>query len=138
SMIYVDALTADGQHVDPYNEVASDHREPAGLTVPRHMGQSQFFVMYSERIPYDGYSAYRQAFSEWLLAYPERTRRAEDCLLSYDVYLVTDRTPEPGSGAQPAPLERQRFMSYSAPADSPCSLERAKRVASAASVNARE
>jgi hypothetical protein len=137
SMIYVDALTAEGEHVDPYNEVASDQPAPAGVVVPKHMGQSQFFVMYSERIPYDGYSAYRQAFQEWLLAYPERTGRAEDCLLSYDVYLVTDRTPEPGSGAEPAPLERQRFMSYSAPPDSPCLVERAKRVASA-SVSARE
>jgi hypothetical protein len=138
SMIYVDALTAAGKHVDPYNQVASDHREPAGPIVPTHMGQSQFFVMYSERIPYDGYAAYRQAFSEWLVAYPERTGRAEDCLVGYDVYLVTDRTPEPGSGAQPTPLERQRFMSYSAPFDSPCLLERAKRVASAQGVSARE
>jgi len=138
SMIYVDALTAEGEHVDPYNEVASDQPEPAGLVVPKHMGQSQFFVMYSERIPYDGYAAYRTAFSEWLLAYPERTGRAEDCLLSYDVYLVTDRTPEPGSGAQPTPLNRQRFMSYSAPFDSPCFAARAKRISSAASVSVRE
>jgi len=129
SMIYVDALTANGAHVDPYNAIASDQPEPAGDVVPRHMGQSQFFVMYSERIPNDGYAAYRQAFSEWLIAYPERTGRAEDCLLSYDVYLVTDHTPEPDSGARPTPLNRQRFMSYSAPFDSPCRLEKAKKVA---------
>jgi hypothetical protein len=129
SMIYVDALTANGKHVDPYNAIASDQPEPAGDVVPRHMGQSQFFVMYSERIPNDGYAAYRQAFSEWLIAYPERTGRAEDCLLSYDVYLVTDHTPEPDSFAQPVPLNRQRFMSYSAPFDSPCRLEKAKKVA---------
>jgi hypothetical protein len=131
SMIYVDAVTATGKHVDPYNAVASDQREPAGAVVPTHMGQSQFFFMYSERIPYDGYAAYRQAFQEWLLAYPERTGHAEDCLLSYDVYLVTDRTPEPGSNAQPTPLEHQRFMNYSAPFDSPCRLGPAKKVASA-------
>ncbi|HYP76161.1 MAG TPA: hypothetical protein VER12_09405 [Polyangiaceae bacterium] len=132
SMIYVDAVTAEGEHVDPYNQVASERHEPAGSIVPTHMGQSQFFVMYSERIPYDGYAAYRQAFAEWLLGYPERTGRAQDCLISYDVYLVTDRTPEPGSGAQPAPLARQRFMSYIAPLDSPCLVERGKKIASAA------
>jgi hypothetical protein len=131
SMIYVDAVTADGRHVDPYNAVASEQPEPAGTVVPTHMGQSQFFVMYSERIPYDGYAAYRQAFSEWLVAYPERTGRAEDCLLSYEVYLVTDRSPEPGTAASPTPIERRRFMSYTAPFDSPCLLERAKKVASA-------
>jgi len=138
SMIYVDAVTAEGKHVDPYNQVASDQPEPAGTVVPKHMGQSQFFVMYSERIPYDGYAVYRQAFAEWLLAYPERTKRPGDCLMSYDVYLVTDKTPEPGSGGQPAPLDRQRFMSYSAPFDSPCRVEYAKRVASATTVNGPE
>jgi hypothetical protein len=91
--------------------------------------------MYSERIPYDGYAAYRQAFSEWLLDYPARTGRAEDCLVSYDVYLVTDRTPEPGSQGKPIPLERRNFMSYRAPFDSPCLLERAKKVASATTVS---
>jgi len=132
SMIYVEAVTAAGVHVDPYNLVASDHAYPAGTVVPTHMGQSQFFVMYSERIPYDGYANYRQAFAEWLVAYPDRTRRAEDCLLSYDVYLVTDRTPEPGSQAEPTPLERKRFMAYVAPSDSPCRVEHAKHLASAA------
>ncbi|HEX2671333.1 MAG TPA: hypothetical protein VHM25_10705 [Polyangiaceae bacterium] len=138
SMIYVDAVTAEGKHVDPYNQVASDQPEPAGTVVPKHMGQSQFFVMYSERIPYDAYAVYRQAFSEWLIAYPERTRHPGDCLMGYDVYLVTDKTPEPGSGNQPAPLDRQRFMSYSAPLDSPCRVEYNKRVASATNVSGRE
>jgi hypothetical protein len=138
SMIYVDAVTAEGKHVDPYNQVASDHPQPAGTVVPKHMGQSQFFVMYSERIPYDGYAVYRQAFSEWLIAYPERTRHPGDCLMSYDVYLVTDKTPDPGGGSEPTPLERQRFMSYSAPSDSPCRFEFAKQVASATNVSGRE
>lgn len=120
SMIYVDATTATGAHVDPYNELASDQAFPAGDVVPTHMGQSQFFVMYSDRIGMEGYAAYRQAFTEWLLAYPERTGRAQDCLLSYDVYLVTDRSPEPGGSPWPSPVERRRFMTYRAPADGTC------------------
>jgi hypothetical protein len=120
SMIYVDATTAKGEHVDPYNQVASDQPFPAGNVVPTHMGQSQFFVMYSERISSTNYAAYRQAFSEWLVAYPERTGRPEDCLLSYDVYLVTDQSPVWGAPSKAKPLERQRFMTYSAPSDSPC------------------
>ncbi|MEP7053378.1 MAG: hypothetical protein ABJB12_23645 [Pseudomonadota bacterium] len=120
SMVYVDAITAAGQHVDPYNAVASDQPFPGGTVIPTHLGQSQFFVMYSDRIAYDGFANYRPAFSEWLLAYPTRTRRAEDCLLSYEVYLVTDQTPPFGTHGQPTPLSRQSFMSYSAPYDSPC------------------
>ncbi len=124
SMIYVDATTAAGTRVDPYNEVASDHHQPAGDVVPPHMGQSQFFVMYSERIANAGYASYRQAFSEWLLAYPQRTGRAQDCLLSYDVYLVTDASPLPGTGAAPTPVSRQRFMTYRAPAGDDCRPQR--------------
>lgn len=120
TMIYVEAKTAAGERVDPYNAVASDQRYPAGNVVPAHMGQSQFFVMYSDRIANSHYAAYRQAFSEWLLAYPQRTGKPRDCLLRYDVYLVTDRSPPFGSGASPQPEARERFMSYSAPYDSPC------------------
>jgi hypothetical protein len=120
SMIYVDATTASGAHVDPYNEVASDQPFPAGDVVPAHLGQSQYFVMYSDRIASDGYAAYRQAFEEWLLAYPERTGRAQDCLLTYEVYLVTDRSPALGALPWPTPLERRRFMSYRAPRGGTC------------------
>jgi hypothetical protein len=120
SMIYVDATTAEGTHVDPYNAVASRQHFPAGDVVPVHMGQSQFFTMYSDRIANPGYAAYRQAFLEWLLAYPQRTGRPSDCLTAFDVYLVTDRSPLPGEHARPTPLSRERFMQYVAPADGDC------------------
>jgi hypothetical protein len=54
------------------------------------------------------------------LAYPERTGRQADCLTSLDVYLVTDQSPEPGSHSAPKPFKRDRFMQYTAPADSKC------------------
>jgi len=120
SMIYVDAKTATGAHVDPYNEVASDQAFPAGDVVPSHLGQSQFFVMYSDRIGTEGYAAYRQAFADWLLAYPERTGHPEDCLLTYEVYLVTDRSPALGAPPWPTPVDRQRFMTYRAPHGGSC------------------
>ncbi len=119
SMIHVEALTASGKKVDPYNQVASNQPFPAGKVVPKHLGQSQFFVMYSDRIAHQGYAAYRQAFSEWLVAYPERTGRADDCLLSFNVYFVTDRSPPPGA-TESEPLGRDLFMTYSAPFDSAC------------------
>jgi hypothetical protein len=120
SMIYVEATTSEGLRVDPYNSVASRHDYPAGDVVPERMDQSQFFTMYSDRIASPGYAAYRHAFLEWLLAYPERTGRAEDCLTTFDVYLVTDSSPPPGSHARPTPLNRERFLRWSAPADSSC------------------
>ena len=120
AMIHVDATTASGARVDPYNAVASNQPFPDGNVVPTHMGQDQFFVMYSDRIPNTGYVAYRQAFQEWLLRYPERTGRREDCLLKFDVYYVADRTPPPGSHGAPQPVERTVFMSYRAPSDDAC------------------
>jgi hypothetical protein len=120
SMIYVDAVTAEGERVDPYNAVASRHRYPAGDTVPVRMGHDQFFSMYSGRIGFDGYAAYRQAFREWLLAYPQRTGRSGDCLTAFEVYLVTDKSPAPGSGSGPTPLRREKFLEYTAPSDSSC------------------
>jgi hypothetical protein len=120
SMIYVEAATAGGRVVDPYNEVASDQPFPKGGVIPTHMGQSQFFVMYTDRIANGGYAAYRQAFSEWLEAYPTRSGRPQDCLLHYEVYFVTDESPALGVAEPPKPRTRERFMSYSAPFDSPC------------------
>jgi len=120
SMIYIDAVTAAGTRVDPYNAVASRYRYPAGSTVPVRMGQSQFFTMYSDRIAYDGYAPYRQALLEWLVAYPRRTGRSSDCLTAFDAYLVTDQTPPPGASAQPTPVSLRKFLEYKAPSDGTC------------------
>lgn len=120
TMIHVDATTAEGAHVDPYNAVASRQPFPEGDVVPERMDQSQWFTMYSDRIADPGYAPYRTAFLEWLLAYPERTGKPTDCLTSFDVYLITDESPAPGGGRSPKPSKRERFMQYKAPADSTC------------------
>lgn len=120
TMIHVDAVTAEGAHVDPFNAVASREPFPAGEVVPARMDQDQFFTMYSDRIGNVGYAAYRQAFQEWLLAYPERTGRAHDCLMRFDVYLITDESPAPGTRGGPTPVSRKRFMTYQAPPGSEC------------------
>jgi hypothetical protein len=124
SMIYIDAITAAGRHVDPYNAAASRQRFPAGNVIPARMDQSQFFTMYSDRIAQPGYAAYRQAFLEWLLAYPRRTGQRSDCLTAFEAYLVTDRSPLPGNRAGPTPWQREKFMEYRAPGDSDCRPER--------------
>ncbi|HET8937958.1 MAG TPA: HTTM domain-containing protein [Polyangiales bacterium] len=134
SMIYIDATTARGERVDPYNRVASRIAAPVTDTVPKRLDQNQFFTMYSDRIGYPGFAAYHQALHEWLLNYPQRTGRREDCLLSYDAYLITDASPALGTKALPRPLKRERFLYFRAPQDGDCKkLERGTdaRVASA-------
>jgi hypothetical protein len=120
TMIHVDATTAGGTHVDPYNKIASRQGFPEGDVVPERMDQSQWFTMYSDRIADPGYAPYRTAFLEWLLAYPERTGHPADCLTKFDVYLITDQSPAPGAGFKAKPFKRERFMTYTAPADSKC------------------
>lgn len=134
SMIYIDATTALGERVDPYNRVASRVAEPVTDTVPTRLQQNQFFTMYSDRIAYPGFAAYHQALHEWLLNYPKRTGRREDCLLSYDAYFISDSSPALGSKAPPRPVKRERFLYFRAPQDGECKkIERGTdaRVASA-------
>ena len=119
SMIYIDATTARGERVDPYNQLASRVASPVADVVPERLGQDQFFTMYSDRIGYAGFAPYRQALHEWLLAHPTRTGRPDDCLLSYDAYLIVDASPALGSQT-PRPLKRERFLYYRAPKDDAC------------------
>lgn len=120
TMIYIDGITSDGMHVDPYNEVASRQRFPAAQIVPAWMDQSQFFTMYSDRIASADYTAYRQALLEWLVAYPQRTGRPSDCLVKFDAYWIEDGTAPLHERGQAKPLRREVFLQYQAPADSTC------------------
>jgi hypothetical protein len=126
TMLYVDALTSEGSHVDPYNEVASRTPFPAGPVVPPRLDQSQFFTMYSDRIPYADYAAYRQAFLEWLLAYPQRTGRKQDCLVRFDAYWIEDRTAALRERSGPVAQKREKFLEYVAPVDGDCKVKPAR------------
>jgi len=119
SMIYIDATTARGERIDPYNQAASRIANPVADLVPQQLDQSQFFTMYSDRIAYPSFAPYRQALHEWLLAHPTRTGQREDCLLSYDAYLIVDASPAFGSQT-PKPLKRERFLYYRTPKEDPC------------------
>jgi hypothetical protein len=122
SMIYIDATTARGERVDPYNQAASRVATHVADIVPQRLGQDQFFTMYSDRIGYPNFAPYRQALHEWLMAYPTRTGHGEDCLLSYDAYLIVDKSPTLGSQT-PTPLKRERFLYYRAAKDDPCQAQ---------------
>jgi hypothetical protein len=124
TMLYIDATTSEGLHVDPYNLVASRQPAPAGSIVPARMTQSQFFNMYTSRIPMKQYADYRQAFLEWLVAYPTRTGKPADCLTEFTAFYVSDHSPKFGDYASPTPFERIEFLRYNAPKDGPCQLRK--------------
>ncbi|HEY4119429.1 MAG TPA: HTTM domain-containing protein, partial [Byssovorax sp.] len=90
--ITVDAVTIEGRHVDPF----TDEKPELDLTKSDGLGLSQIRQDYFNRIRLDRNKHYRDGLRTWLLAYPERTGRREDEIVSFDVYWVRDMCPRPG------------------------------------------
>jgi len=97
-VLYVDAVTFGGRHVDPFNEAGS---RVAGLPVeriPGHMEQDEFWCDYTNRIPEN--EAYWRAFKEWVFNYHRRTGRTEDRIISFEARLIEADEPAPGEVGQ--------------------------------------
>jgi hypothetical protein len=105
----VDAVTADGRHVDPYSEVAGRYPNPGVDSIPPRLDNNSFFFNYSQRLPEQG--VYNQAFLEWILRYPDRTGRRQDRIVRFDAYKVEQDSPPPGETA-PRNVRHTKFLSY--------------------------
>jgi hypothetical protein len=105
--IVVDAITRDGRHVDPFNEAASPVNHHPGKSIPPRLGQDVFFFAYVLRLPWT--PDYYQAFQEWILNYPRRTRRADDAIVSFETFLVEHDSPPPGEHTPRNPRSRLLF-----------------------------
>jgi predicted DCC family thiol-disulfide oxidoreductase YuxK len=114
-MVFVDAVTGDGRHVDPFNAAGSRIDEPTlPLTaIPARLDESALFAEYARRIP--DRAVYHQAFLEWVLRYPERTGRAADRIASFDAWVIDDDGPPPGETAA-RNVRRQVFLHHGTPA----------------------
>jgi len=113
--VTVDAVTIEGRHVDPWNEVSNPRYPAPGVSIPAHMDPNWLFYQYVVRIPF--YPQYQTAFREWIERYPQRTGRKQDELVSYKVYKVEDDSPPPGL-TQPTNA-RMTLMFESAPTAPP-------------------
>jgi hypothetical protein len=96
-MLYVDAVTFDGRHVDPFNEAGSRVASLPVTAIPGHMQQDEFWCDYTNRIPENG--AYWRAFKEWIFDYHRRTGRTQDRIVSFDASLIEHDEPAPGETA---------------------------------------
>jgi predicted DCC family thiol-disulfide oxidoreductase YuxK len=107
--IFIDAVTRDGRHVDPYNELVSRVATVPVVDVPVHLAQASFWSEYTLQIP--GTIAYHQALIEWMLRYPQRTGRPADAITRFDAYVVQRDSPDP---AEPRPrlVRTRRFLSW--------------------------
>ncbi len=108
--VSIDAITAEGRHVDPFNELASPgHRFP-GNRIPPHLNQSPLFLDWALRVPF--IPEYHQAFLEWVLRYPDRTGRPQDRIVSFRAYVVRDDSPSPGRRGPPTNTRSTQFFEY--------------------------
>jgi predicted DCC family thiol-disulfide oxidoreductase YuxK len=108
--VVVDAVTRDGRHVDPYNEVGSRVSSLPVESVPVRLGHDSFWCDYTLRIPDAG--QYHQALIEWILRYHERTGRPEDQIVRFDAYVIWQDSPKPGAAPVPTNIRKRRFLRY--------------------------
>jgi predicted DCC family thiol-disulfide oxidoreductase YuxK len=111
-MVYVDAFTRDGRHVDPLNRVGSRTSRLPLTDIPVRLGHDSFFCDYTLRIPDAG--VYHQAFIEWILRYPKRTGNPEDEIVSFEAHVIEHASPAPGEPGPKHPSDRV-FLRYPRP-----------------------
>ena len=92
--IIVEAKTADGRTVDPFNAVANPRFPAPGRHIPVGLNPSALLYGYENHLP--NRPAYFQALQEWILRYPERTGRPTDRIVSFEVLKVEDDSPPLG------------------------------------------
>jgi predicted DCC family thiol-disulfide oxidoreductase YuxK len=110
-MLVVDAVTSDGRHVDPYNEVGSRVHSLPVDDIPVRLGHDSMFCDYTLRIPGEG--AYHQALQDWILRYPERTHRPQDAIVSFEVTKLEHASPAPGQ-TRPHDVRRHVLIKWPA------------------------
>jgi hypothetical protein len=93
-MLYIDALTVNGRHVDPYNEAGARTGSLPVERIPEHMEQDEFWCDFTNRVPDN--DTYWPALKAWVFAYPHRTKRPEDRILSFEAKLLEQENPPPG------------------------------------------
>ena len=107
--VVVDAVTADGRHVDPYSARAGRYPNPGSAAIPARLDNDSFFFNYSARIPFT--PAYWGGFSDWILAYPQRTGNERDAIVSFTASIVEDDSPPPGE-SEPRNVRARVFLSW--------------------------
>ncbi len=91
--LVVDAVTVDGRHIDPVNEVASRYADPSLRTIPPWLGQNYYWCDYTVRIK--GFGRYHGALTDWICRHHERTGNPDDRIVSFRIYQVSHIPPAP-------------------------------------------
>jgi hypothetical protein len=95
--VVVDAVTSDGRHVDPWNELASRVADPSLRSIPPRLDQDAAHCDYTSRIPDD--AVLHEPFRDWILNYHRRTHRPEDRIVHFRAYVIEQHSPHPGESS---------------------------------------
>jgi hypothetical protein len=106
--VAVDAITSDGRHVDPFTGTTPD----LNISDARGLGLGQIPQDYFNRIRLDRNRNYRRPLEDWIRRYHKRTGRAEDEVVFFNVYWLTDRNPLPHEGLEPTEHARICIASW--------------------------
>jgi hypothetical protein len=120
--IAVEAVTAGGRTVDPYNEVASRYPRIPRVAddggpvrgLPVRLGQDQFFGAYSERATQEHWARYHGPLRDWILRYPLRTGDPADEIVRFQAFHLVAPIPPPGA-TQAVVLQQRVFLRYPEP-----------------------
>jgi hypothetical protein len=110
--LVVDAVTSQGEHIDPLNEVGSVLVDPTRRTIPARLGQSWFFCDYSVRLP--STALLHDSLAEWIFQHHERTQRPEQRVARFEAYTIGHVSPKPGE-TEPTEVTPAVFLSRRAP-----------------------
>ncbi|WP_235879761.1 HTTM domain-containing protein [Polyangium aurulentum] len=109
--IVVDAKTIDGRSIDPFTGQPPNF----DLTNAKSFGYNQIWSDYYNRMHLPANSAYREPMKDYMYRLPERTGRAEDVIVSGDVYWVKDMNPSFGK-TNSTRFEKEKLFSFENPA----------------------
>jgi hypothetical protein len=106
--VVVRAVTIDGRRVDPLSERASTDAAPGASSIPERLAQNEFFCDYISKIAED--ARYHAPLRDWIFAYPNRTGRPNDTIVSFQAVLVSDVSPAMGAPPQPTNTTERVFL----------------------------
>ena len=115
-MVFVDAVTSDGRHVDPYNELATKPKTWEGVPwdrLPECPAQDSFFDHYSRELPNKEFWLW--PFRDWILRYPDRTGNPADRIVRFKVWVATDPIPDLWTKRKNGKLSWHSIFTYPAP-----------------------
>jgi predicted DCC family thiol-disulfide oxidoreductase YuxK len=91
SLLTVDAVTWSGRHVDPYREAQGNAR----LALPEAASHGPaMYRQFAQRLPER--TEYQAALTSWVFAYPRRTGRLGDVIVSFRAGTRSYAVPAPG------------------------------------------